>query len=166
MVRMGEFSVSRTPGHVLASIGLGSCIGLVLFEPSRSLVGLAHIVLPSSEGDPDALVGKFADRAIPALIEQMTSLGARRPRLEAVLVGGAQMFALKTASTLDVGRRNEQAAREALMSAGVTVRAAATGGNRGRTVRAYVDTGVVTVKEPGTLEVELFSSSMGVGVQR
>jgi chemotaxis protein CheD len=166
MVRMGELSVSRTPGHVLASIGLGSCIGLVLIEPSRSLVGLAHIVLPSSEGDPNALVGKFADRAIPALIEQMTSLGAQRPRLRVVLVGGAQMFALKSASTLDVGRRNEEAAREALMSAGLTVCAAATGGNKGRTVRAYVDTGVVTVKEPGTPEVELFSNSNGRVAQR
>jgi chemotaxis protein CheD len=166
MVRMGELSVSRTPGHVLASIGLGSCIGLVLFEPSRSLVGLAHIVLPSSEGDPDAMVGKFADCAIPALIEQMTSLGARRPMLEAVLVGGAQMFALKTASTLDVGRRNEEAAREALTNAGVKVRAAATGGSKGRTVRAYVDTGIVTVKEPGAAEVELFSSSNGRRSQR
>ncbi len=166
MVRMGELSVSRTPGHVLASIGLGSCIGLVLFEPSRSLLGLAHIVLPSSEGNPDAMVGKFADRAIPALIEQMTSLGARRPMIEAVLVGGAQMFALKTASTLDVGRRNEEAAREALTVAGVKVRAAATGGSKGRTVRAYVDTGVITVKEPGAVEVELFPNSRGVRVKR
>jgi chemotaxis protein CheD len=166
MVRMGELSVSRTPGHVLASIGLGSCIGLVLVEPARSLAGLAHIVLPSSASASEAAVGKFADLAVPALIEQMTRNGASRSRLEAVLVGGAQMFALNSASSLDIGRRNEHAAREALGHAGLHVRAAATGGNKGRTVRVYVENGRVTVKEPGEDHVEIFSSIPAVGALR
>jgi len=161
MVRMGELSVSRTPGHVLASIGLGSCIGLVLVEPSRPLAGLAHIVLPSSNGGQDAAVGKFADRAVPALLEKMASIGALRSSLQAVLVGGAQMFALGADSSLDIGRRNERAAREALTHAGLAVHAAATGGNKGRTVRVYVGSGLVTVKEPGAAEVELFSNAPG-----
>jgi chemotaxis protein CheD len=166
MVRMGELSVSRTPGHVLASIGLGSCIGLVLIDDARSLAGLAHIVLPSSGDGQDSTVGKFADRAVPALIEQMTRSGAQRPKLHAVLVGGAQMFALQSASSLDIGRRNEEAAREALTAAGVTIRAAATGGKKGRTVRVYVETGLVTVKEPGEAEIELFSSRIAAGALR
>ena len=157
MVRMGEMSVSRTPEHVLASIGLGSCIGLVLIEQTRPLAGLAHIVLPSSNGGDTAAVGKFADRAVPALLEQMASIGAVRASLNAVLVGGAQMFARETPSTLDIGRRNEQAARQALEAHGLKVRAAATGGSEGRTVRVYVGSGVVTVKGPGAPEVELFS---------
>ncbi len=157
MVRMGELSVSRTPGHVLASIGLGSCIGLVLLDASRARAGLAHIVLPSSTGGSNAPVGKFADSAVPALLEQMASIGAPRSSLHAVLVGGAQMFALGGDSSLDIGRRNEHAAREALTRAGLAVRAAATGGNKGRTVRVYVDRGLVTVKEPGAPEVEIFS---------
>ncbi|MGO9762005.1 MAG: chemotaxis protein CheD [Solirubrobacteraceae bacterium] len=165
MVRMGELSVSRTPGHVLASIGLGSCIGLVLIEAQRPLAGLAHIVLPASSSGSDA-VGKFADSAVPALIEQMTAIGAMRSRLHAVLVGGAHMFALESASSLDIGRRNEQAAREALARAGLEVRAAATGGNKGRTVRVYVDEGRVTVKEPGEDHVEIFSSLQAAGALR
>ncbi len=162
MVRMGELSVSRSPGHVLSSIGLGSCIGLVLVDGTRSLAGLAHIVLPSAGGGRDQSVGKFADRAVPALLEQMIAIGASRLRLRAVLVGGAHMFSLDKASTLDIGRRNEQAAREALTLAGLTVHAAATGGNKGRTVRVRVDGGLVTVKEPGAAEVEIFSSVAGV----
>lgn len=157
MVRMGELSVSRTPGHVLASIGLGSCIGLVLLEASRPFAGLAHIVLPTSNERSDAAVGKFADSAVPALLEKMASIGAPRSSLQAVLVGGAQMFALGSASSLDIGRRNELAVREALTHAGLSVHAAATGGNKGRTVRVYVDRGLVTVREPGAAEVELFS---------
>jgi chemotaxis protein CheD len=166
MVRMGELSVSRSPGHVLASIGLGSCIGLVLLEDSRPLAGLAHIVLPSAGGGSATAVGKFADRAVPALIEQMTSIGASRSRLRAVLVGGAHMFTLNSASSLDIGRRNEEAAREALTQAGVTVCAAATGGSKGRTVRVYVDGGLVTVKEPGAAEVELFSCAVTARARR
>ncbi len=99
MVRMGELAISRDPGHLLASIGLGSCIGLVLIDSTRAIAGLAHIMLP---------------------------------------------------------RRNEQATREALEAAGVQVRASATGGSKGRTVRVQVETGLVTVKEPGSPEVELF----------
>ncbi|MGO9321034.1 MAG: chemotaxis protein CheD [Solirubrobacteraceae bacterium] len=163
---MGELSVSRTPGHVLASIGLGSCIGLVLVDASRARAGLAHIVLPSCTGGSNAAVGKFADSAVPALLEQMASIGAPRSSLHAVLVGGAQMFTLGSDSSLDIGRRNEHAAREALTQAGLAVRAAATGGNQGRTVRVYIDSGLVTVKEPGAAEVELFSKRALAGALR
>jgi len=165
MVRMGELSVSKTPGHVLSSIGLGSCIGLALVETSRPLAGLAHIVLPESNAGSDA-IGKFADRAVPALLEQMVSIGARRTSLQVVIVGGAQMFTLGSASTLDIGRRNEQAVREALTQAGLSVHAAATGGSKGRTVRVHVSTGLVTVREPGTPDMELFSGAMAVGSTR
>jgi chemotaxis protein CheD len=154
---MGEFSVSRTPGHVLCSIGLGSCIGLILMEPGRTAVGLAHIMLPASNGAPGAVVGKFADLAVPALVAELTAAGARRGNLVAVLVGGAQMFSFGAPTSLDIGRRNEQATREALARVGIAVRAAATGGRKGRTVRATVEEGLVTVKEPGTVEVELFN---------
>lgn len=158
MVRMGELAVSKEPGHVLATIGLGSCIGLVLIERSRSLAGLAHIVLPESRG-VEAALGKFADRAVPALLEQLTAIGARRASLQAVLVGGAQMFALSSNAGMDIGRRNEQAARAALQGVGLPVLAAATGGNEGRTVRVYVGSGRVTVKAAGAGEVELLASA-------
>jgi chemotaxis protein CheD len=163
---MGEFSVSRTPGHVLCSIGLGSCIGLVLLEPNRPIVGLAHIMLPSSNGTPGAAIGKFADLAVPALLSALASHGARRTNLEAVLIGGAQMFSFGTTTSLDIGRRNEEATREALSGVGIEVRAAATGGRKGRTVRVSIDTGVVTVKEPGTPEVELFTRRSLAQVRR
>ncbi len=156
MVRMGEVAISRDPGHLLASIGLGSCIGLVLIDSARAIAGLAHIMLPTSNGDLEAPVGKFADRAVPALLESLAGIGGLRSRLEAVLVGGAQMFSFGSAGGLDIGRRNEQATREALEAAGVQVRASATGGSKGRTVRVQVETGIVTVKEPGSPEVELF----------
>lgn len=158
MVRMGELHVSQDPEHVLAAIGLGSCIGLVLLDCTRRRAGLAHIVLPSSEEGARGDTGKFADRAVPALLQGMSSIGASRQRLQAILVGGAQMFAVGS-SALDIGKRNEQATREALISAGVDVHAADTGGNQGRTVRVYVGSGRVTVKGPGATETELFAGA-------
>src|SRR5215212_1048100 len=99
MVRMGEYAVSHDAREVLVSLGLGSCIGLVLLDRRAAVAGLAHVVLPTAgERTP----GKFADTAVAALIAGMEPLGARHARLDAVLVGGASMFATSEAS-LEVG---------------------------------------------------------------
>lgn len=151
MVRMGELAVSRTPGEVLSSIGLGSCIGLALLDTRTGVAGLAHVMLPSKPADADAMPGKFAGTAVPALVEQMVELGSPGLRLEAVLVGGAQMFSFggKSAGRLDVGARNEEATREALAAARIPIRATATAGTKGRTIKVAVEGPLVTVKEAG-----------------
>ncbi len=150
MVRMGEIAASAAAGHVLVSLGLGSCIGLALLDRRTSVAGLAHVVLPSSDGHASASGGslRFADRAVPALIDQMVGLGARRIRLEAALVGGASMFALGK-SNMEVGQRNEQAVLEQLIAARIPVIASATGGTKGRTVRVEVSTTSVIFREAG-----------------
>lgn len=153
MVRMGEQAASASAGDVLACIGLGSCIGLVLLDRTASVAGLAHIMLPEAgPGDP-ARPGRFADTAVPGLVDRVVGLGARRARLRAVLVGGAQMFAF--GSSLDVGARNDAAARAALHLAGIPVRAEATGGTCGRTVRVDVASARVTVREAGGTTFDL-----------
>ncbi len=160
MVRMGELAVSRTPGHVLVSLGLGSCIGLALVDPRSGVAGLAHVVLPDSAGRADA-AGRFADRAVPKLLAAVGNLGATRMRLKAVLVGGASMFALG-AGGLDVGPRNESAVREALKALRIPIAATETGGNRGRTIRVTVDSGRVTSREAGGTEAELFTGAFAL----
>jgi chemotaxis protein CheD len=152
-VRMGEIAVSSTPGEVLVSLGLGSCIGLALVDQRRGIAGLAHIMLPEAiaGGGP---VGKFADLAVPELVTRTVALGTSRPMLKAVLVGGAQMFSLGGSGAMDIGVRNEAAVREALEAQRIPVVATAIGGSKGRTIR--VDPGgVVTSKEAGGVEVEL-----------
>lgn len=153
MVRMGELAVSGTAGHVLVSLGLGSCIGLALLDRRVGVAGLAHIVLPRAEGRADENPRKYADRAIPELLRGLERLGARTARLEAVLVGGAQMFS-DVSGALDVGARNEAAVREQLAARRIPVVAAATGGSRGRTVRVDVG-GAVTVREAGGADAPL-----------
>ena len=154
IVRMGELAASAEPGHVLVSLGLGSCIGLALLDRRMGIAGLAHVVLPQSQGHVAANPRKFADLAIPELVAELEALGARRARLEAVLVGGASMFAVP-ATALEVGQRNEAAVREVLEGLRIRVVASATGGSRGRTVRVDVATGGVTVHEAGGKDGEL-----------
>ncbi len=152
VVRMGEIAATQHAGDVLVGLGLGSCIGLVLIEDRGPVAAMAHIVLPESNGKT-AAAGKFADTAVPQLIHEVTSIGATRSRLSAVIVGGAQMFA--TGGHLDIGNRNEHAVRQALQAHGVTVRAAATGGSTGRTMRVYLESCSITCKEAGHEEMEI-----------
>jgi chemotaxis protein CheD len=158
MVRMGELAVSSVPGHVLVSLGLGSCIGLALMDRKMGIAGLAHIVLPESQGHVSENPRKFADFAVPELVFELEAVGARRVRLEAVLVGGASMFAVST-SSLEVGQRNEASVRELLKSMRIPVKATATGGSKGRTIRVDVATAAVTVREAGGKDTELLAGT-------
>jgi chemotaxis protein CheD len=154
VVRMGEIAVSRAPGDVLISVGLGSCIGLALVCRRVRACGLAHVMLPESAGrDAYDRPGKYADQAVPALLAGVGLLGARPATLDAILVGGAQMF--KGSVGMDIGARNEAAVRAGLADAGVPVIAAATAGGLGRTIRVHVADGTVTVREAGAHEVTL-----------
>jgi len=150
MVRMGELAISDTPGEVLVSLGLGSCIGLAVVDKRAGVAGLAHIVLPATTGTPKPeAMNKFADHAVPALVDGMVERGASRVFMQAALVGGASMFA---GAGLEVGSRNADAVRELVASRRVPVVAEAVGGSRGRTVKVDVTNGTVSVREAGGTE--------------
>jgi chemotaxis protein CheD len=154
MVRMGEYAFSATAGDMLVSLGLGSCIGLALLDRRATVAGLAHVVLPAAEGR-DGSPGKFADTAVPALLDAVLGLGGRRTRVEAVLVGGASMFSFG-GNGLEVGQRNDAAVRAELSKLRIPVIASETGGSKGRTVRVSVESGVVTSKAAGETEISLY----------
>jgi chemotaxis protein CheD len=145
-VRMGEMSVSAASGDELVAIGLGSCIGLAFVDRTAGVAGLAHVVLPESQGAAGP-APMFADLAVPELLAAVQKAGARRERLEAVLVGGAKMFAL--GAGLDIGARNEAAVRQALAQQRLRVTVADTGGSSGRTMRVGVGGGTVSVHVAG-----------------
>ena len=136
------------------SLGLGSCIGLALLDRRLAVAGFAHVVLPARRARRRTRKWKFADQAVPELISPMVKLGARRPMLEAVLVGGASMFAVSK-SSLEVGQRNDAAVRDLLRAERINVIATETGGSRGRTIRVYVGPHKVTVREAGGTEKAL-----------
>ena len=155
-VGIGQIVVSADPGIVISALGLGSCIGLVLTDAQAGVAGMAHVMLPASRPGATGSEGKFADTAVPALLDQVLRLGAQRPRLQARIAGGAQMFGGGTAgTTLNIGERNADAVREALRVAGMRVRAADVGGNAGRSMQVAVTGGFVTVRAVGGEPIEL-----------
>src|SRR4051795_2124271 len=159
MVRMGELAASASAGDVLVSLGLGSCIGLAVLDRRVGVAGLAHGVLPESTGRPQGRQAlKFADHAVPELVQRVVAKGGRRGMLEAALVGGASMFTV-TSPTLEVGQRNEAAVRQQLAALRIPVIAAETGGKRGRTIRVHVDTTRVTVREAGGMDTDLLKAA-------
>lgn len=155
-VGMGQLAASREPDESLRALGLGSCIGIAVWDPVARVGGMAHVVLPesaiSSLGSPP---GKYADLAVPALMQSVGRLGAAPSRLVCNIAGGAQMFGESNSAVLNIGLRNAVAVRAALAAAGVQVRAAQTGGSVGRTLELLVGSGVVRVRTVGAGIVEI-----------
>ena len=114
-VGMADLNVIKAPG-ILTTLGLGSCVGIALYDKPNRVAGLAHIMLPSSkEIKNNENKAKFADTGIELLIARMVKEGAVKERLIAKIVGGAQMFSFNNnSSILKIGERNIQATKEKL----------------------------------------------------
>jgi chemotaxis protein CheD len=132
---------------VLITVGLGSCVAILLHDAEARVGGLAHVLLPSRAlSRSDSNPAKFPQSAVPRLLELMTAEGARPERITGRLAGGASMFAaLAPPGTIHMGERNLVAARQALSSNGVPLVGEAVGGEFGRTVRFRVADGRVEV---------------------
>lgn len=146
-VGMADLNIAEEP-DTLITLGLGSCVGIALYDPISKVGGLAHIMLPdSTQIKNNTNLAKFADTGITLLIDKMTRLGARKSRLVAKLAGGAQMFDFKqTSDVMRIGYRNEIASRKILEDLRIPIIASDTGENYGRTIELHTSTGVLTVK--------------------
>jgi len=152
-VGMGDLKTCKSPG-VLTTLGLGSCVGVALYDPVTKVSGLLHCMLPDSTQFKNASnVAKYADSGLVELVNQMEKLGANRSRLVAKIAGGAQMFASKTNNdTLKVGARNIMAVKMKLAEMKIKLLAEDTGLNYGRTVEFYSETGKYKIKAVGKPE--------------
>ncbi len=146
-VGMADYKVGSAPSTII-SYGLGSCIGISLYDPQTKVGGLLHIMLPdSTQARPTENPAKFADTGLPLMLKDVLALGANRARLVAKIAGGAQMFAFQNATDImRVGTRNAEAAKKILKDLNIKVIAEDTGGNYGRTVSIDLNTGVYKVK--------------------
>jgi len=124
---------------------LGSCVGIIVRDRDRKVSGLAHVMLPARRSDDEAS-GKYADSAIPALLADMTRRGCRVTSMQALLVGGAQMFPMGGAGIASIGDKNVDAARRVLAERKIPIVFEDTGGTAGRTVVFSNVTGEVTVR--------------------
>jgi chemotaxis protein CheD len=153
-VRIADYGVLKEAG-LLITIGLGSCVGIALYDPGIKVAGLSHILLADSTNfakrDNPA---KFADTAVPLLLYEMERAGANRKRIRAKIAGGSELFNYKNGSE-SIGSRNISAVKKALVSAGIPLMASDLGGTQGRTMQLNVADGLVLITRVGQKPMEL-----------
>jgi chemotaxis protein CheD len=156
-VGLGEMKTTTDTDDTLTCLGLGSCVAVCLHDPKAGVAGMAHVVLPDSQGrDATTTPGKFADTAIPALVAEMEAKGAVRARMSARIAGGAQMAATRDANSIfEIGKQNAEAVTRALSQARIPVRGSELGGHVGRTVRLNLPEGKVVVTFKGNETITL-----------
>ena len=149
-VGMADLNVCKAP-DMITTLGLGSCIGIAVYDPVVKIGGLAHIMLPdSTQMRNNSNIAKFADTGIEELIKRVMAAGANKRRLVAKIAGGAKMFQVSGLSTIgNVGDRNAEASRIKLKQLGIPLLAEDTGLNYGRTVELYPATGEFYIKAVG-----------------
>lgn len=146
-VGMADYKVGKAPASII-SYGLGSCIGVTLYDSVTKVGGLLHIMLPdSTQARSNENPAKFADTGLAIMLKDVLGLGASRSRLVAKVAGGSQMFQFANATDImRVGQRNADAVKKVLAELNIRVIAEDTGGNYGRTVQIDLDTGVYKIK--------------------
>ncbi len=149
-VGMADLNICHAP-DAITTLGLGSCVGVALYDKTTKLAGLVHVMLPdSTQVRQNQNRAKFADTGIDYLIEMMVAKGAGRSRLTAKIAGGAQMFAFNgNSDMLRVGERNVESVKRKLNQLRIPILAADTGLNFGRTVEFYPETGDFVIKAVG-----------------
>lgn len=149
-VGMADAKVCRTP-DAITTLGLGSCVGVALYDRNTKISGLVHVMLPdSTQVRQNQNKAKFADTGIELLIDMMAKEGANKNILTAKIAGGAQMFAFSgNSDMLRVGQRNVEAVKKKLGELGIRILAEDTGLNYGRTVEFYPETGDFLIKAVG-----------------
>ena len=134
-IGVAEQKVAKAPDK-LVTLGLGSCIGLVLYDPIAKIGGMVHIMLPTASIRSEVTNRfKFADTAIVDMLDLVVKEGAARQRLRAKIAGGAHMF--RTSGTIDimnVGLRNIAMCRKVLEEQRIILDGEDTGGSSGRSI--------------------------------
>ncbi len=147
-VKVADYAVRRS-GHVIVTIGLGSCVAIALYDREAQVGGLAHILLPNkSMSRETSNPAKFPETIVPLMLDEMRQLGsAPDARISAKIVGGASMFGQLVSGTgINVGERNVAATRDVLASANIPLLAEDTGLDYGRSVYFHLDDGRVEVR--------------------
>lgn len=145
-VKVADYAVATN--GLLSTIGLGSCVAIVLYDAEAAIGGLAHVLLPSESMSRDrSNPAKFPSTVVPLVVDEMRRLGADLRRMRAKIVGGASMFGnLMGTGGINIGERNVVAVRAALERAGIPLVADDTGSDYGRSVFFFLDDGRVEVR--------------------
>lgn len=156
VVGVADMKLSAAPGDEVITYSLGSCIGLVIYDPVAKVAGMVHYMLPESKIAPEKAQANpfmFADTGIPVLFREAYKLGAVKGRIVVKAAGGGQV--LDPAGLFNIGKRNILEMRKILWQNGVMLGPTETGGTVNRTISIDVTTGKVTLKTSGQGVTEL-----------
>ncbi len=146
IVGISDMKADKNEG-VIVTFGLGSCIGIVLYDKVNKVAGLVHVMLPdSTEVVNNSNHAKFADTGIKKLLETMLIMGANKKNITAKIAGGANMFTASQGKNLRIGEINYEAVRRNLRKLMIPIIAEDCGKNYGRTLEVDVASGVVNIK--------------------
>lgn len=150
VVGIADCQASKERQATLVTYALGSCVGVGVFDPSTTVGGLLHILLPESSLDREKAARNpflFADTGVAALLERCQELGAAQSRLRVWLAGGSAV--MDDRGIFNIGKRNQLAVRKALWKAGLLTLSEDLGGQGSRTVRLELATGTFWVRSGG-----------------
>lgn len=149
MIGVGDLGVANNPAITLSTYALGSCVGVVAWDPLERVGGMLHLMLPDSRISPDKAITQpamFADTGLPALFRALKGLRVQPQRLRILVTGGACV--LCDADVFKIGERNVRAVTEHLAASRLPVAHWSVGGTINRTVHFEVGSGAVTLKTP------------------
>lgn len=153
-VGMADYKICRSPQKI-STLGLGSCLGVILYDESSGVCGMAHVMLPDSTRIPSQQGNrfKFMDTCLADMYDELTQkMQIPSSKLKAKIAGGAKMFAHRsTNSMLNVGEQNVNKAKEMLSAWRIPIRGEDTGDRYGRTITF----------DPGSSELHI--KTVGVG---
>ena len=149
-VGIADLNLAYPPDRII-TVGLGSCVGIALYDQYKKIGGLAHIMLPDSRQFNNITnEKKFADLAIPILIEKMVQQGSNARNIKAKIAGGASMFNFTDKSmNMDIGKRNSIAVKNVLREFKIPILSEDVGGNKGRTMILHTSDFIVQIRTVG-----------------
>lgn len=150
VVGVGDMSVSNNVAITVSTYALGSCVGVVAYDPVARVGGLLHMMLPESALSPEKAVTQpamFADTGLPLLFRALIGLKAERSRLRLFVAGGANMLG-SGGDSFRIGERNIKATADFLNRNGFRVTRSDVGGTVNRTLHLEIGTGAVKLKTP------------------
>lgn len=155
-VGMSDIKVCKAPISLI-TFGLGSCIGVALYDKKNKVGGMAHIMLPTSKAFPNVTKKlKFVDLAVPILISEMEKIGANKKSIVAKIAGGAAMFEFNSNTSLGkIGENNIQEVKKVLKEHYIRIVAQDIGGKKARTISLNTENGILKVKTVGEESYEL-----------
>ena len=150
IVGISDIKVSNNANDVIITYALGSCIGIVVYDPIAKVGGMLHYMLPESALDQNKArenPAMFADTGIPLLFKTCYKLGAEKKRMLVKAAGGASI--LDDTNFFRIGQKNIMAMRKIFWKNNVMIDKEDTGLNYNRTIRLEMSTGKVLVRSSG-----------------